>query len=60
MTVKDIWKLRNGAVVKIGDRQYMYENVDGRRVVIDTVIRDSHDVDEWFGPDEEIQWVEQD
>ena len=60
MTVADIWKLKNGAIVKIGDRQYIYNNIDGRRVIIDTVIRDAHDVCEWFTGDEEIQWLGQD
>ena len=57
MTIKDIWKLDNGTIVAIGNREYEYKNIDGRRVITDIVIGDSHDVDEWFSADEEIQWV---
>ena len=57
MTVSDIWKLDNGSVVRIGNREYEYNNVDGRRLITDVVVRDTHDVGEWFTGDEEIEWI---
>lgn len=57
MTVSDIWKLDNGSVVKIGSREYEYNNVDGRRLITDIVVRDVHDICEWFTGEEEIEWI---
>ena len=59
MLVEDIWKLPSGSIVRIEDRLYEYNNVDGARVVRDIVIDDEHYVDEWFTGKEEI-WVGQD
>jgi len=56
ITVDDIWKLKDGTIVTIKDRQYEYNNVGGSRTVTDLIIGDTHVISDWFTKDEEVIW----